>query len=669
MREIRIPLMMSTFTIILAFVPLGFITGMMGPYMAPMALNVPVTVMLSTFIAFFVTPWLAYKIYVSRVSSSPASASDSQGGDEHRLYRRMLMPLIGSRQRAKWFLWFIAFLFVITAMLPMLRLVPLKLLPFDNKNELQVLIDMPEGATLEQTRAVAQQVQSQVLRMPEIKAVAAYIGEPSPIDFNGLVRKYYARVGKHYGDLRLTLVDKTEREHQSHGVLLRLRPLLAEIEEQTGAKIKPVEVPPGPPVLSTLVAEIYGQADTSYARLQQASEQVMARLGREDGVVDVDSNALAAQQRLRFVPDQRKAALSGISTADIAQTLMMANAGMEVTQLQLENEISPLAIDIRLDESDRASVESLLMLGVRGQPGIVRERRGQGLEPAPQPLVPLAELGEFVSLDIDQPIFHKDLRPVVYVTAETAGRPPAEIVTDIQADQRFNDEVQAVANDEGVRPASQRTFLNMGGNDLWSVADDVEVVWSGEGEWKITIRVFRDMGLAFAFALLGIFIVLRFQTSSSALSLIIMSAIPLTVIGLMPGFWVLNMIGEREIAGFPEPVLFTATAMIGMIALAGIVVRNSLILVEFINNALKEGMPLIDALVQAGSTRMRPVLLTAGTTLLGNLVIVLDPVFSGLAWSIIFGIIASTAFTLLVIPCVYFMVFGNAQGELKASPK
>jgi len=313
----------------------------------------------------------------------------------------------------------------------------------------------------------------------------------------------------------------------------------------------------------------------------------------------------------------------------------------------------PLPIEIRLAPTERVSVNDYMRLQVKGRPGVVQQSSAQGLDTAPQPLVAIGELGHIEKGIVDQPIHHKDLRPVVYVTAEVSGRTPAEVIADVSADLG--------GQGADAKDWRGRSYINRGGNDPWHVPDDISISWTGEGEWKITLDVLRDMGLAFAFALLGIFIVLRIQTASTILSLIIMSAIPLTIIGIFPGFWLLNSVGERVIAGAPEPVLFTATAMIGMIALAGIVVRNSLILVEFIDQARKSGLALKEALVQAGAVRMRPVLLTAGTTLLGNLVITLDPVFSGLALAIIFGIVASTLFTLIVVPVVYLLVFDRPE--------
>ena len=644
MAEIRVPLLMSTVTIVLAFIPLAFITGMMGPYMAPMAFNVPVSVITSTVVAFLVTPWLASRLL--RESSAPDTTGPGAGNNG--LYQRLIGPLLNDRRKSKAVLWFVGILFVLVAALPVFRLVPLKLLPFDNKNELQIVIDMPESSSLEHTAAVARQVSAKISLLPEIRAIAVYVGTPSPIDFNGMVRRYYQRTGAHMADLRLTLVDKDLREHQSHAVVLRLRQILKPMNVD-GISIKVVEVPPGPPVMSTLVAEIYGEWLTPYSLQQEAAQTLMARLDREPFVVEIDSTVQAPQQRLRFITDKQKAALSGVATDDINNTLLMANKGYQAGFLQLPRESVPLPIEMRLAPWERVSINDFERLQVKGRPGIVQQSSPQGLDSAPQPLVAIGELGHFEYGLVDQPIHRKDLRPVVYVTAEVSGRTPAEVIADVSADLGSQKR-------EG-RDWRMRSFIDSGGRDPWHMQEDISISWTGEGEWKITLDVFRDMGLAFAFALIAIFVVLRFQTASTTLSLIIMSAIPLTIIGIFPGFWVLNMVGEREIAGAPEPVLFTATAMIGMIALAGIVVRNSLILVEFIDQSRARGLALKEALLQAGSVRMRPVLLTAGTTLLGNLIITLDPVFSGLALAIMFGIVASTLFTLVVVPVVYLLVF------------
>lgn len=653
MREIASPLVMSTVTIVLAFIPLAFITGMMGPYMAPMAFNVPAAVIASTLTSFLVTPWLAL-----RLLGDGKPVMEQEGG--RTLYFRLLSPLLDSRRRAHGTLVLVVVLFVLACMLPALRWVPLKLLPYDNRAEVQVLIDMPEGTSLERTAAMTEAVARQIDRLPEVATVAAFVGVPSPMDFNGMVRRYYARQAPHLGELRIVLIDKAEREHQSHAVVLRMRDLL-EPMARDGISLKVVEVPPGPPVLSTLVAEVYADIITPYSVQREAAARVVERLTREPHVVEVDSTLGAARSKVRFVTDKQKAALSGISTLDIAKTLHMANRGYVGGYLQEERELNPLPIVLRLPLELRDSYTDLQRLRIQGRAGITKTASDQGLESAAVPLVALGEVGEFVEQPVDPTIHRKDLRRVVYVTAELNGRTPVEVVADVGAD----------LDSAGVAavPWQQRTFLDNGGGDAWKLPPGTSVSWTGEGELNVTLDVFRDMGLGYLFALLAIFVVLRVQTRSVSLALIIMSAIPLTVIGILPGFWVMNQFGERWVAGAPDPVLFTATAMIGMIALAGIVVRNSLILVEFIQQSRAEGADIRHAVLEAGSVRMRPVLLTAGTTMLGNLVITLDPVFNGLALAIIFGIVASTVFSLVVVPLVYWLVFsgdhqpdGNPEG-------
>ncbi|MFT4941010.1 MAG: multidrug efflux pump subunit AcrB, partial [Paraglaciecola sp.] len=649
MSEIRPALIMSTITIILAFVPLAFITGMMGPYMAPMAFNVPISVVMSTLVAFLITPWLAARLL---------KPVEEQSTEQIHIYSKLLAPLIATNKRVKIGLWLVLGLFLASAALPVMRSVPLKLLPFDNKNEIQVLIDMPESATLEHTAAMAKKVVQVTRQLPEVKVIAAYVGEPSPIDFNGMVRQYYRRTMPNLGELRIILIDKDDRQHQSHGVVLRLRKLLEPLQTN-GIVLKVVEVPPGPPVLSTLVAEIYAEPFVDKQTHINAALEVIKRMQQEPFVVEVDSSMSAQQQVARFVVDKQKAALSGISTSDVNQTIAIGVSGRATGVYQQEDEASPVAIQIKLPFENSNKPIDLNALEVKGRFGVAHQNAGFGLEPAPQPLVSLAELGQWISLEASQPIMHKDLKAVIYVTAELSGRTPAEVIADISSDKGIDAGEQA----EQANDWQSRSYLSSGGGIAWDLPLGTNIVFSGEGEWQITLDVFRDMGIAFAFALVGIFFVLRIQTSSNALSLIIMSAIPLTIIGIMPGFWLMNQFGERTIAGAPDPVLFTATAMIGMIALAGIVVRNSLILVEFITLARAQGMKIKDALVQAGAVRMRPVLLTAGTTLLGNLIITLDPVFSGLALAIIFGIIASTLFSLFVVPMVYYLVFSDEDLE------
>jgi multidrug efflux pump subunit AcrB len=352
------------------------------------------------------------------------------------------------------------------------------------------------------------------------------------------------------------------------------------------------------------------------------------------------------------VPDQEKAALSGISAEAIATALEVVIGGRVAGYVDAPAEAVPLPIRMRVPYAQRTDLGNL---HIKGLPGIAKVRSAGGVTDAPTPLVSLAELGHFEARDSDQPIFHKDLKAVAYTFAEVAGRTPAEVIFDVDAD------LGSAAT--SARTLRSRTFFASGGGDGWSLPAGVTVSWSGEGEWDVTLRVFRDLGIAFGVALVGLFVVIWFQTGLAALTAIIMLAIPLTAIGIMPGFWLLNVLTAHAIDGFADPVLFTATAMIGMIALAGIVVRNSLILIEFIQHERARGTELTAALIRAGTIRARPVLLTAGTTMLGNLVITLDPIFSGLAWAVIFGVTASTAFTLLVVPVAYQLVYGGVEND------
>jgi multidrug efflux pump subunit AcrB len=646
MREIRPALLMSTITIILAFVPLAYITGMMGPYMAPMAFNVPAAVIISTLVAFMVTPWLSKKL----LTDADIKNSPKIGDPTNTLYSRLLRPILVSNKKSKWAIWTVLGLFFLSALLPAFRLVPLKLLPFDNKNELQIILDMPEGTSLEQTNAKAREIAALTLTLPEVKAIGSFIGTPSPVDFSGMVRGYKQRIASHQGDLRITLVDKLDREHQSHAVLLRLRLLLQPLNIN-GHRIKIIEVPPGPPVLNTIVAEVYGNMLTPYDQIIAAAKIVENRLVQEPLVTDVDTSVEDDQGLIMFVTDKEKAALSGVSTADIINTSNIAIGGIVAGHIRDNKEALPLPIVIRLPAELRDQTSDLGNLLVQGRPGLVRNDGLAGLHEGGENILSIGELGTFNRSLVEKTIYHKNLKPVVYVTADASGRTPGEIIADISAD-KGSDVVEPKA-------WQSRSFFSNGGTQAWDVPEDIIVNWSGEGEWRITIRVFRDMGLAFIFALGAIYMVLFIQTRSHALTGIIMSAIPLTIIGIMPGFFMVNLFGERVIAGAPDPTLFTATAMIGMIALAGIVIRNSLILVEFIKIEINNGVALIDATIRAGAIRMRPVLLTAGTTLLGNVVIMFDPVFSGLALAIIFGIITSTALTLLVVPVVYIMAFND----------
>lgn len=651
MAEIRSALLMSTIAIVIVFLPMFFITGMMGPYMAPMAFNVPIAVIFSTVVAFFVTPWLAFKLLKT---ASEAGHYSLETTLVYRGYKRVLSAILASRGRRVSFLLLIAVLFGLAVSLPALRMVPLKLLPHDNKNEFQLVIDMPGGTSLEQSALVSDALAEFLAAQPEVVSVSHFVGLASPMDFNGMVRHYFLRADPNQSELRVVLLDKTLRREQSNAMITRWRNELEAIAAQYDADIQLVEVPPGPPVIATLVAEVYGDAFTPYDELERAAETVAERMRQEAFVSEVTTSATDEHQVWQFVIDREKAALSGISAQDINQTILAATQGVAIGEMQLVDEVSPLPVTIRLPQGERDSLNAVLSLYVRGREGVSQVLTENGTESAPRPLVQLSELGEFVLNDQEHTIYHKNLRPVVYAYGQTVGRAPAEAIADIMVD--FGEPASTQA-----RTLSERHYFNNGAGLGWQLPDNMAIVWSGEGEWKITLDVFRDLGIAFGVALLGVYVVLVIQTGLAGVSGVIMLSIPLTMIGIMPGFWLLNVFAG-DINGIPNPVLFTATAMIGMIALAGIVVRNALVLIQFIQLAQQDGVALKEALYQAGAVRMRPILLTAGTTMLGNIVITLDPIFSGLAWAIIFGILASTVFTLLVVPVVYYMI-SHAEPE------
>ena len=615
--EVLPPVIMSTIAIIICFVPLFFITGMMGPYMGPMAANVPLTVIFSTVCALTIVPWFTH--FLLKNASVPEkgdSKKDDTAGAPNwisRTYRFMVTPFLESTLYRYALYGGIIILLVISLGLALFKYVPLKLLPFDNKSEFQVVIDMPEGTTLETTDSVIKAFERYFAGVPEVTNIVSYVGISSPMDFNGLVRHYYLRRGAHLADIRVNLMEKSLRDQQSHEIVLRLRKEIEAIGTRYGAAVKIVEVPPGPPVLSTIVGEVYGDLDRSYEALITAAGHIEKIMADEPFVVDIDAMVEASHEEIDFVIDKEKAALHGVATATIIEALRMGLGGTVPATIHTGRDREPLLVKMVLPVDRRSGIASLYQIPLKGAMG---------------DMVPMAELVKATPVTARQPIYHKNLERVVYVTAETAGRAPAEAVLGMMG--RLKD-----------HPLPRGT----------------RVEWAGEGEWKITIRVFRDMGIAFAAALLGIYILLVVQSGSFFMPVLIMMAIPLTLLGIMPGFFLLNVVTGETIGGFANPVFFTATSMIGMIALGGIVIRNSLVLIEFIQDAVKQGMPFKEAILSSGAIRMRPIVLTALTTALGAWPITLDPVFSGLAWALIFGLVASTIFTLIIVPVTYYALF------------
>ncbi len=661
-QEVRPPILLATLAVIISFLPMLFITGMMGPYMRPMAINVPLAMFMSLVVAFVITPWLAYHALKGHASKDDeAPAPPVQETMLYKGYAALLRPLLESRKLAWALLATMIVLFAAAFMIGATRSVPLKMLPFDNKNEFQVMIDAPEGTSLERIDGAARALAEVLRDAPEVRDFELYVGTASPMDFNGLVRHYFLRQGPHVADIRVNLIGKREREMQSHAILLRLRNELEAVAEREGVKVALVEVPPGPPVLSTLVAEIYGDANVPYDQLREAALVVADRLEREPLVSDVDTSVEAEHERLVFVTDKEKAALSGISTLDVERTMQLALGGMDVGQLHVEGEVNPLPVRLRLPRESRSGVEHLSALTVKGRPGVTKVREAGGLRDAPISLVRLGELGRFESRPAERVVFHKNLERVAYVYGETVGRAPAEAVIDLGSDQR--ERIEDIEASGSSRPLAERTYFSNGGGDEWALPEGTEAVWNGEGEWKITLDVFRDLGIAFGAAVIGIYFLLLYQTGSYAMPLILMISIPLTMIGILPGFWLLNALTGGVVDGYPDPVFITATAMIGMIALSGIAVRNAILLIEFVHVALEDGLSLRDGLLQAGAVRARAIVLTAGTAMLAAIPITLDPIFSGLAWALIFGLSVSTVFTLLVVPVTYDLVYRNRPGH------
>ena len=667
--EILPPLVTATLAVILSFVPMFFITGMMGPYMRPMALNVPVAMIVSLLVAISITPWLSYQLLrhkhrethdqALQEAADPHAVGDIKKTMRYKLFNPIMAPLLYHR----WLRWsFFAVLgavFAAAVALPALRKVPLKMLPFDNRNNLLLVLHLPRGSTVEQTDKVAQSMGHYLKAQPEVVDFTLYAGIAAPMDFNGLVRQYYLRNDPNNAQITIDLAPKNNRAMQSHALALRMRNALTAIARRYHARLQIVENPPGPPVLDTIVGEVYGSPTMSYANVMAAARTLKDRFAREPGVVDIDDSISHRAVRMVFRTDKTKAALNHITTDDIAQTVKLALAGTQVGLLHRPRAREPVGIVLRLPIAERSSLQQLNQLWVGPPNG---------------PLVQLGELGHWQTSTTSQPIYHKDLHRVVYVYADTAGRAPASVVLDVSADRvRSSTGAPAAAGmipagggfvgTQKPRPLADRSFIHNGSGIPWQVQPGIHINFAGEGEWRITIHVFRDLGIAFGAALAAIYVLLVAQTGSFLLPLIIMLAIPLTIPGVMPGFWLLNVVTRHSVGGYNDPVYFTATAMIGMIALSGIVTRNAVILIDFIHRALARGQTLFDAILESCVVRLRPILLTAGAAMLSSIPILVDPIFSGLAWSLIFGLLASTLFTLIVIPVTYYMLFKNRPGH------
>ncbi len=666
--EVLGPLIVATLAVILSFIPMFFITGMMGPYMRPMAFNVPVAMLMSMLVAFTITPWLAYHLLKNKHRETELEAREESADPNvfpairrtlrYRVFSRLLGSMLKYRL-ARWgFLFAVAAITLFAILLPAQRLVPLKMLPFSDQSNLLIVVHAPRGTTLQQTDAATRALVHRLRRLHEVVDITSYVGVAAPMDFNGLVRHYFIRNNPNDAQIAIDLAGKMQRAMQTHEIALRIRNSLTAIAKKNGVRIQIVEAPPGPPVLDTIVGEVHGSPTTSYHQMQLAARTLRHRLLLEPDVVDVDDSVQAPEKQLVFVTDKRKAALNGVTTDEISRTLALALGGKIAGTIHAPRQRQPLNIILRLPIAARSSRMDLLKIYVRGSGGV---------------LVPLSELGHWKNTFAGQAIYHKDLRRVVYVYADTAGRPPVNAILDTQADRLPDGNSPAIAGMTQIgsgwihevkpRPLAERSYFHNGSGIAWELPPGIHVNFAGEGEWRITLNVFRDLGLAFGAAMVGIYVLLIAQTGSFLLPLIIMLAIPLTIPGVMPGFWVLNLLTAHIVGGYRDSVFFTATAMIGMIALAGIVTRNAIILIDFIHRSLARGQSLYDAILESVVVRMRPILLTAASAMLSSIPILTDPIFSGLAWALIFGLLASTVFTLFVIPVTYYILFINKPGH------
>lgn len=612
--EVGNPTILATLTVIAAVLPMAFVSGMMGPYMSPMPIGAAIAMTFSLLVALTITPYFGYQFLRFKERHSQEQDVAAQETKEatalHRIYARLMTPFFEHRGRRWAFMLTLTVVLLASFVLFFTKSVPVKMLPFDNKNEFQVVIDMPEGTTLERTAAVAKELGIYVGANPLVKSYQTYVGTSAPISFNGLIRHYDYRRGDNVADLQVNLVDKGERSLQSHDIAKDIRPALQAIGRRHGANVKVVEVPPGPPVMSTVVAEIYGP---DYQVQQQVGRQVMQMLGNTADVVDVDWSMEADQSEQRFAVDKDKAMKLGIPEAQVVQNIRGALSGMPVGIMHLPASVSPVGIVLQLPESERTSTDDLMALKVVTPQGMA---------------VPVGDLVNVSTTVRDKSISRKDQRRVVYVTADMAG----SLESPIYAMSDLSNRLSQVKMPEGY--TLHESYTPQLGAD-----DEVTLKW--DGEWQITLEVFRDLGIAFLFVLIIIYILIVAWFQNFVTPLVQLSVIPLSLIGIVLGHWAMG-------------AYFSAPSMIGFIALAGIMVRNSILLIDFIDLRLKEGVPLKQAIIESGAVRTTPILLTAGGVVIGAMVILFDPIFQGLAISLIGGTVTSTFLTLIVVPLLYY---------------
>ena len=612
--EVGNPTILATFTVIASVLPMAFVSGLMGPYMAPMPIGASIAMILSLFVALTITPYLGYIFLREKdkkgVAEKPEKAIENTA--IYRIYNKFERPLLESKTKRWMFLGGTFLLLMGTMVLFFTKSVAVKMLPFDNKNEFQVVIDMPEGTTLERTGVVAQEIAQYLSTRPEVVNYQNYIGTSAPITFNGLVRHYDLRGGSNMADIQVNLLDKKERSVQSHDIAKLLRPDIQNIASKYNANVKLVEVPPGPPVLSTIVAEVYGP---EYNKQIEIANSIQDILKNTEDVVDIDWMVEADQTEYQFEINKEKAMLYGVAPQQIVYTMNMALSNRILTNLYDEDAVNQVGLLLALDEKEKSTISDISQLKVKSKQGN---------------MVPIADLVNITETNTAKSIYRKNQKRVVYVMADMAGDLESPAYAILGMEEKLKDIPLPTGYEINEMYLGQPDF-----------EDDYTVKW--DGEWQITLEVFRDLGIAFLGAIILIYILIVGWFQNFKAPIVMMVAIPLSLIGIILGHWLMG-------------AFFTATSFIGMIALAGIMVRNSVLLIDFINLRTAEGVPLKQAAIEAGAVRTTPILLTAGTVVIGAFVILFDPIFQGLAISLMGGTIVSTVLTLLVVPLVYYMI-------------
>ncbi len=605
--EVGNPTILATFTVVAAILPMAFVRGLMGPYMEPIPVGAAAAMLFSLIIAFVISPWASLRL----LKREGSGHDHGKEGWSTRLYRRVMGSLIHNKVAQTGFLLGVVVLLLAACSLVALKVVRVKMLPFDNKSEFQVIVDMDEGTTLEETSLCTREIAEYLRTVPEVSDLQVYVGASGPHNFNGLVRHYFLRSSPHQADIQVNLIDRHHRKAQSHDIAKRVRPGVVEIAQRHGANVKVAEVPPGPPVLQTLVAEIYGP---NYKRQREIAAEVMEVFRSTDGVVDIDWEVEAPQPKVEFAVRKDQAALLGITSEQIAQTLRIVSAGADVGLAHIPDEKEDVIIRLEVPRGQRANVAQLEAVRVMSASGA---------------LVPIGEVADVRETTAESNIYHKNLQPVVYVMGDLAGTAESPVYAILQ----MNRVLEKMTLPEGYTMERFTTHQP-------HLTDRYAMKW--DGEWHITYEVFRDLGIAFAVVLILIYVLVVGWFQDFVTPLVILSAIPFSLVGIIPGHWAMG-------------AFFTATSMIGFIAGAGIVVRNSIILVDFIEHRLQHGYPLDEAVIDAGAIRFRPMLLTAAAVVVGSSVILFDPIFQGLAISLMAGEVASLLLSRVTVPILYFV--------------